>query len=475
MPKTLFDKIWDRHLIAELPGGISLLHVDRHLLHELTTVAAIAQMEKRGATISRPDLTFATVDHVISTEPGRTGGDKPWSAILVDGMREKTTRLGIKRFDIDNRQQGIVHIIGPELGLTLPGVLLVCSDSHTCTHGALGTLAFGIGSTEQIHVMATQTIRQKRPKTMRVRFEGATVAGVEAKDMILYLIGQLGTSAATGYAVEYVGEAITALPMEGRLTLCNLSIELGAKIGMIAPDDVTFDYVQGRQYAPDADQMAAAIAAWKTLATDEGAVFDQEVVIDAGRIRPQITWGTSPEHVMAIDGLVPDPAIETDQSHREAMQNAMAYMRLSPGQRIDETPIDRVFIGSCTNSRLSDLRSAAGVVKGKHVAPHVTAWVVPGSLTVKLDAEREGLDQIFLAAGFEWREPGCSMCVGANGDMVAPGQRCISTSNRNFVGRQGPGALTHLASPAIAAASAIAGKIAFPAASTMAAPLGETA
>ena len=460
MAKTLFDKIWDQHVIEELPGGVSLLHVDRHLMHELTSVAAIRQLEARGAKVHDPSLTFATLDHVISTRPGRTAGDEAWSTIAIKTLREQTGRLSITRFDVDDGRQGIVHVIGPELGLTLPGVLLVCADSHTCTHGALGAIAFGIGSTEQVHVLATQTIRQKRPKTLRVRFEGATRPGVEAKDMILYLIGALGTSGGTGYAIEYAGQAIRALPVEARLTLCNLSIELGAKIGMIAPDDVTFAYIEGRDYAPAGAALDKAIAQWRELASTDDAVFDKEITIDATLIRPQITWGTSPEHVIAIDAQVPDPLSEPDPVRRESLKTALAYMQLTPGQRLDQTPLDRVFIGSCTNSRLSDLRNAAQVVKGRHVAAHVTAWVVPGSIEVKRDAEREGLDQIFLDAGFEWREPGCSMCVGANGDMVGPGERCVSTSNRNFVGRQGPGALTHLASPRVAAASAIAGRIA---------------
>lgn len=462
MARTLFDKIWDAHVIAELAGGVSLLHVDRHLMHELTSVAAIRQLEQRGASVHNPELTFATVDHVISTRAGRRAGDAEWSTIAIDTMREQTTRLGIARFDIDDGRQGIVHVIGPERGLTLPGLLLVCADSHTCTHGALGAMAFGIGSTEQVHVLATQTIRQKRPKTLRVRFEGQTQPGVEAKDMILYLIGVLGTSAATGYAVEYAGPAIESLRVEARLTLCNLSIELGAKVGMIAPDDVTFAYLAGRDYAPAGAALEHAIAQWRSLASDPDAIFDKEVSVDATLIRPQVTWGTSPEHVMAIDAQIPDPVDEPDPARRDALEKALSYMRLVAGHRLDETPIDRVFIGSCTNSRISDLRNAAAVVKGQHVAPHVKAWVVPGSIDVKRHAEREGLDRIFTDAGFEWREPGCSMCVGANGDLVGPGERCVSTSNRNFVGRQGPGALTHLASPGVAAASAIAGKIAMP-------------
>lgn len=462
MSKTLFDKLWDLHWIEDLPGGMSLLHVDRHLLHELTAVAAIEQLEQRGRPVRNRELTFATIDHVISTAPGRTAGDAPWSTTMVDAMRAQTVRHGIQRFDVADRQQGIVHVIGPELGLTLPGVLLVCADSHTCTHGALGALAFGIGSTELVHVLATQTIRQRRPKTLRVTFTGHCAPGVEAKDMILYLIGQIGAAGGTGYAVEYAGPAIAALSMEARMTLCNLSIELGAKIGMIAPDDVTYAYVKGRPHAPQDAAFDAAVAHWQTLPTDADAVFDREVTIDAAAIRPQITWGTSPEHVMPVDGQVPDPGAESDAARRAALEAAMAYMRLRPGQRLDDVQVDRVFIGSCTNSRLSDLRNAASVVRGQRVAPHVRAWVVPGSMSVKLAAEGEGLDRVFRDAGFEWREPGCSMCVGANGDMVGPGERCVSTSNRNFVGRQGPGALTHLASPAVAAASAIVGRIVLP-------------
>jgi 3-isopropylmalate/(R)-2-methylmalate dehydratase large subunit len=389
-------------------------------------------------------------------------GDETWSTVMVNALRSKSAELGIRRFDIDDGRQGIVHVIGPELGVTLPGLSIVCGDSHTCTHGAFGALAWGIGSSELVHVLATQTVRQRRPKTMRVNFNGALPAGVAAKDMILYLIGKIGASAGTGYAVEYAGSAIRALDMEARMTLCNLSIELGAKFGMVAPDEVTINYVKSREFAPAGDLFDRAVQHWQTLVSDMGVCFDQEISIDVEKIRPQITWGTSPEHVIAIDALVPDPQIEPDLSKRQAMQSALNYMQLQPGEAIENLRIDRVFIGSCANSRLSDLRAAAQVVVGKRVAAHVKAWVVPGSLKVKRAAESEGLDRIFLDAGFEWREPGCSMCVGANGDLVAPGQRCISTSNRNFVGRQGPGALTHLANPVVAAASALAGVIASP-------------
>jgi 3-isopropylmalate/(R)-2-methylmalate dehydratase large subunit len=470
--RTLFDKIWDLHQVAELPGAVSLLHVDRHLMHELSGAEAIGQLEKRGLLVRNPELTFATLDHVISTRPGRDNGadgaradagDARWSTIMVEAMRQSTSQHGIRRFDIADRRQGIVHVIGPELGLSLPGSVIVCGDSHTCTHGAFGAIAWGLGSSELVHVLATQTIRQRRPKTMRVTFFGTLAEGVGAKDMILHLIGRLGTSAGTGHAVEFAGPAIVALDMEARMSLCNLSIEFGAKMGLIAPDQTTFDYVRGKPFAPRGGQFDAAVTHWRTLVTDRDAVFDREVHIDVVEIRPQITWGTSPEHVVAIDGAIPDPQRESDPARREAMLAALEYMELRPGQPISRTPIDRVFIGSCANSRLSDLQAAARVARGRRVAPHVRAWVVPGSLMVKHAAEQEGLDKVFLDAGFEWRAPGCSMCVGANGDLVGPGERCVSTSNRNFVGRQGPGARTHLASPAVAAASAIAGCIAAPA------------
>lgn len=463
MANTLFDKVWDAHRIDELPGQVNLLHVDRHLMHELTGAAAIAELEERGIAVRNPGLNFATIDHVISTRPGRTTGDEEWSRSMVDTLREQTTRMKIARFDIDDGRQGIVHVIGPELGLTLPGTTVVCGDSHTCTHGAFGALAWGIGSSELVHVLATQTIRQRRPKSMRIHYSGSLRPGVTAKDMALHTIGVLGASAGTGYAVEFAGPAIRALDMESRMTICNLSIELGAKFGLIAPDDVTFDYLRGRQFAPKADAFDHAVAAWRQLASCEDAAFDREVEIDVGAIQPQITWGISPEQVMAINAAVPDPARENDAGRRAQLMNALAYMQLTPGQHLARLQIDWVFIGSCANSRLSDLEAAAAVLKGRRIAPHVTGWVVPGSLAVKRQAENQGLDQIFLAAGFEWREPGCSMCVGANGDLVPPGQRCVSTSNRNFIGRQGPGAMTHLAGPAVAAASSIAGTISSPA------------
>ncbi|NGM89098.1 3-isopropylmalate dehydratase large subunit [Parapusillimonas sp. SGNA-6] len=462
MANTLFDKVWNAHEIALLPGGASLLHVDRHLMHELTGVEAIKALDERHLAVRNPDLTFTTFDHVSSTRPGRIAGDAQWSTDMINTLRQQAAEKGIRLFDMNSGRQGIVHVIGPELGLTLPGLSIVCGDSHTCTHGAFGAIAWGIGSSELVHVLATQTILQRRPKTMRVTFTGDATEGVTGKDLILHLIGILGASGGTGYAIEYAGPAIRALGMEARMTLCNLSIELGAKIGMIAPDETTFDYVKGREFAPKGEMLEQAIAYWKTLPSDANATFDKEVQIDIGRIKPQVTWGTSPEHVVAIDGAVPDPSDEPDPKLRRGLMKALEYMRLEPGQRMADVKIDRVFIGSCTNSRISDLRIAAALIKGRHVASGVTAWVVPGSSEVKHQAEYEGLDRQFIDAGFEWREPGCSMCVGANGDMVPPGQRCVSTSNRNFVGRQGPGAMTHLASPAVAAASAIMGTIASP-------------
>jgi 3-isopropylmalate/(R)-2-methylmalate dehydratase large subunit len=460
---TLFDKLWDSHTIAHLAGGIDLLQVDRHLMHELTGVEAVRVLERRGLNVDSPALTFATLDHVISTVPGRHASDAGWSTAMVDAMRAQMRHHAIPIFDIGNEgQQGIVHVIGPELGLSLPGTSIVCADSHTCTHGAMGALAFGIGSTEVVHVLATQTIRQKRPKTMRVSFNGRAREGVTAKDMILYVIGKIGAAGGTGHAVEYAGEAISNLSMEGRLTLCNLSIELGAKFGLVAPDETTFAYLRDKPYAPRGADFDAAVADWKRLVTDEGARFDREVIVDASAIRVQVTWGTSPEHVIALGDAIPDPATLVDESRRQAAQNAIEYMGVHAGQHLDELAVDRVFIGSCTNSRIEDLRMAASIVDGHHVARNVKAWVVPGSLTVARQAHEEGLDDIFRAAGFEWREPGCSMCVGANGDVVGRGERCVSTSNRNFVGRQGPGARTHLASPAVAAASALAGHIAEP-------------
>ena len=459
--KTLFDKLWDAHVVADLGDGVALLHVDRHLLHDLSGRGALKQLEKRGLAVRNPELAFAVPDHVVSTEPGRTGGIADWSNSHISGLRSSCKKWGIRLFDVNDAEQGIVHVIGPELGLTQPGVLLVCGDSHTSTHGAMGALAWGIGSSEVVHVLATQTIVQKRPQRMRVNFGGRLKPGVEAKDLILYLIGREGAAAGTGYAVEYAGPAIREMDMEGRLTLCNLSIEWGAKVGMVAPDERTYAWLKGRPYAPKDGGWDAAMAYWSTLKSDEGARFEREIEVDAAKVEPQITWGTSPQDSIAVDARVPDPAAATDPQRRAAMQTALTYMGLEAGQAIAGTRIDRVFIGSCTNSRLVDLRRAADLVRraGRRVAPHVRAWVVPGSQSIKREAEAEGLDRVFLDAGFEWREPGCALCAGANGEFVAPGERCVSTSNRNFVGRQGPRARTHLASPVMAAAAALAGEI----------------
>jgi 3-isopropylmalate/(R)-2-methylmalate dehydratase large subunit len=457
--RTMLARIWDQHVIARVSEDTDLLHVDRHLLHDLGGSRGLLDLKSRGLTVHNPELTFATPDHAISTARGRAGTIKIGQELLA-ALRVETSASNIQMFDIDEPGQGIVHVIGPELGLSLPGCLIVCGDSHTCTHGGLGALAFGIGSSELTHVLATQALIQRRPNTMRVKFEGKLAFGVTAKDLILALIGHVGAAGGTGYAVEYAGSAIRDLPVEGRLTICNLSIELGAKMGMVAPDEKTFEYLRGRPYAPHGEMWDQAVKAWRELPTDADAEFDKEVLIDVTKVIPQVTWGISPEHVIGVDGRIPDPRAIDDPGSRAAIETALDYMGLKPGALIAGTPVDWVFIGSCTNSRLSDLRAAAEVARGRKVAPGVRAWIVPGSETVKRDAMAEGLDKLFTDAGFEWREPGCSMCLAANGETVPPGQRSVSTSNRNFVGRQGPRARTHLASPASAAAAAIAGAIA---------------
>ncbi len=458
-PRTMFAKLWDSHVVAELGGGWALLHIDRHLIHDLSGGRALQDIQDRDLVVRNPELAFATPDHVVSSAPGRTAATFKPGEDLLNKLRSRAAGHGIRFFDLGEDGHGIVHVMAPELAIVLPGVTLICGDSHTCTNGGIGALAFGVGSSELVHALATQTLRQRRPRTMRVRFEGMIGPGVTPKDMVLHLIGQLGAAAGTGFAVEYAGEAVRALPVEGRLTLCNLSIELGAKMGFIAPDEATFDFLRGRRFAPQGAAFDAAVAQWRTLPSDPGAVFDREVVVDAAGIVPTLTWGTSPEHAIGVDGRVPNPDDAPDAEHRAAWRSALDYMGLEPGLPMIGIPVDWVFVGSCTNSRMSDLRAAAAIARGRHVAPGVTAWVVPGSEHVKREAEAEGLDRIFLDAGFAWREPGCSMCVAANGERVPPGKRSISTSNRNFVGRQGPGARTHLASPAMAAAAAVTGVI----------------
>ncbi len=458
--RTMFDKIWDAHVVTDLGDGWSLLHVDRHLLHDLSGGRALADVLERGLAVGNPELAFATPDHAVSSAPDRLQNGFAPGERLRAGLRGQAQATGIRFFDLGQDGHGIVHVMGPELGIVLPGVTLICGDSHTCTNGGLGALAFGVGSSELTHALATQTLRQRRPRRMRVRFDGLPGPGVTPKDLVLHLIGCLGAPGGTGFAVEYAGGAVRALGIEGRMTMCNLSIELGAKIGMVAPDDTTFEYIAGRRFAPSGALFDRAVEHWRTLPTDAAAAFDREVVIDAASVSPTITWGTSPEHAIAIDQAVPDPADAADAAQRRSWTAALDYMGLVPGQQLVGTKVDWVFIGSCTNGRLSDLRDAAAIARGRHVADTVTAWVVPGSERVKRDAEAEGLDRVFRDAGFAWREPGCSMCVAANGERVPPGQRAVSTSNRNFVGRQGPNARTHLASPSMAAAAAVTGAIA---------------
>lgn len=462
MARTLFDKIWSQHVVQDLGDGWFLLHIDRHLLHDLSGPPALADMRARGLSLHDPGLTFATADHAMSSAPGRTGQTFTPGSQLFSALHEGARTAGIRFFDLGQPGHGIVHVIGPEMGIVLPGLTVICGDSHTCTNGGLGALAFGVGSSESTHALATQTLRQRKPTQLRILCDGHLQTGVTAKDLALHLLAQLGSSAGVGSAIEFAGSAVRAMEIEERLTLCNLSIELGARCGLVAPDERTFDYLRGRPHAPQGEAFDAAVLQWRQLFTDEGASFDREVVVDATMVKPCITWGTSPAQTIPIDGRVPDPKATADAELRDAQHAAIEYMGLTPGQSIAGTPVDWIFIGSCTNSRISDLRAAAEVVRGKSVASGVQAWVVPGSESVKRAAEAEGLREIFTQAGFAWREPGCSMCVAANGEQVPPRKRCVSTSNRNFVGRQGPGARTHLASPAVAAASAILGVIAPP-------------
>jgi 3-isopropylmalate/(R)-2-methylmalate dehydratase large subunit len=457
--RTMFEKIWERHRVADLGDDVALLGIDRHFIHDIIAGPALAELSGRSRFVRNPELTVATVDHAVPSTPGRGKDGLLLGAPTMREMRRRTAAAGIRMYDIGQLGQGIVHVMAPELGLTLPGSLIVCGDSHTCTHGALGAIAFGIGSSEVVHVLATQTLRQKRPRTMRIRFDGELARGVTAKDLILSVIGSLGTAAGRGFAVEYAGAAIRSMGIEARLTICNMSIELGAKIGFIAPDEVTFSYLSQCELAPKGAAFEQAVADWRGLATDTGASFDVEHTFNAGDVAPQVTWGTNPEDVISIDGMIPHPESEPDPGRQDRLRSALQYMGLTAGAPIAGTPVDWVFLGSCANSRLTDLQQAAAVVKGHKVAKHVRAWVVAGSEMVKRSAEAEGLDTVFRDAGFEWREPGCSLCIAVNGDSLAPGERSISTTNRNFVGRQGVGARTHLASPAMAAAAAIRGRI----------------
>ncbi len=457
--RTLFDKLWDSHVIADLGDGRALIHIDRHVLHDLTSPQAFDGLRRAGRSVRNPQLTFATQDHLVATTRGRTDETVLGGAELIRALRDNTRQSGIPLFDLGDPRQGIVHVVAPELAIALPGMTLVCGDSHTCTVGALGVYAWGIGTSEVEHVLATQTLVQRKPQGMRVRFEGKLPAGVTAKDMVLYLIGRIGIGGATGHALEYAGSAVQALEMESRMTLCNMAIECGARTALIAPDDITFTYLHGRAYAPRGVDWEHALAYWPTLASDDAATFDRERVFQAGDIAPQITWGTTPQEVVSVDGRVPDPASLSSGGERTVMQRSLDYMGLTPGMLIEGLPVDRVFIGSCTNGRLSDLREAARVLRGRRVAKGMQAMVVPGSMTVKREAEAEGLDRIFTDAGFDWREPGCSMCAGLNADKVGARERCVATSNRNFEGRQGVLARTHLASPAMAAAAAVSGKI----------------
>jgi 3-isopropylmalate/(R)-2-methylmalate dehydratase large subunit len=457
-PRTLYDKIFDDHVVDRQPDGTCLLYIDRHLVHEVTSPQAFEGLRMTGRTVRAPHKTLAVVDHNVPTTDRTQGIEDPESRTQVETLAENARSFGIEYYDELDRRQGIVHIIGPEQGFTLPGTTIVCGDSHTSTHGAFGALAHGIGTSEVEHVLATQTLIQKKAKNMRVTVDGQLPAGVTAKDIILAIIGEIGTAGGTGHVIEYAGEAIRALSMEGRMTVCNMSIEGGARAGLIAPDAKTYAYLEGRPKAPSGMAWDMARAYWETLVTDEGAQFDREVRLDAGALPPIVTWGTSPEDVVSITGTVPRVEDGATDAKRTSIQRALDYMGLKGGETITDLPVDRVFIGSCTNGRIEDLRAVAGVVAGRTVSPTVAAMVVPGSGLVKAQAEEEGLDKIFKAAGFEWREPGCSMCLAMNADKLAPGERCASTSNRNFEGRQGFRGRTHLVSPIMAAAAAIAGK-----------------
>jgi 3-isopropylmalate/(R)-2-methylmalate dehydratase large subunit len=461
--KTLSEKVWDRHVVRSGEGEPDLLYIDLHLVHEVTSPQAFDGLRLAGRPVRRPDLTVATMDHNVPTTDIDQPVKDPISAKQMDTLARNCEEFGIRLFPMGDIGQGIVHVIGPEQGLTQPGMTIVCGDSHTSTHGAFGALAFGIGTSEVEHVLATQTLPQSKPGTMAVTVEGDLPAGVTAKDVVLAIIGRIGTGGGIGSVIEYRGSAIRSLSMEGRMTVCNMSIEAGARAGMIAPDDTTFAYLEGRTHAPSGAAWERALDEWRSLVTDDGATFDKDVLIDVTTLTPHVSWGTNPAQVISIDGSVPDPSSMLDPGARESAERALAYMGLTAGTPMREIPVDTVFIGSCTNSRIEDLRAAAAVAEGRRVRSGMRALVVPGSMRVKAQAESEGLDKVFVAAGFEWREAGCSMCLAMNPDKLAPGERCASTSNRNFEGRQGRGGRTHLVSPAVAAATAVAGTFATPA------------
>jgi 3-isopropylmalate/(R)-2-methylmalate dehydratase large subunit len=458
-PRTLFDKIWDSHVVETQEDGTCLLYIDRHLVHEVTSPQAFEGLRTTGRAVRRPDATLAVPDHNVPTTDRSQGVDDEESRIQLDALEANCAEFGVPYIPVTDIRQGIVHIIGPEQGMTQPGMTIVCGDSHTSTHGAFGALAFGIGTSEVEHVLATQTLIQRPARNMRITVEGDLPPGVTAKDMTLAIIGKIGTAGGTGHVIEYAGEAVRALSMEGRMTMCNMSIEAGARAGLVAPDETTFAYLKGRPMAPKGGQWEQAVAYWKSLPSDEGAAYDKEVTLCAADIAPQVTWGTSPQDVLPITGSVPDPAAIADAARRESVARSLEYMGLAAGTPLSEIAVDTVFIGSCTNGRIEDLRAAAAVAKGRKVADGVLALIVPGSGLVKAQAEEEGLDAIFIEAGFEWREPGCSMCLAMNADKLKPGDRCASTSNRNFEGRQGPGGRTHLVSPAMAAAAAVTGHL----------------
>jgi 3-isopropylmalate/(R)-2-methylmalate dehydratase large subunit len=458
-PRTLFDKIWSSHLVDRQDDGTCLIYIDRHLVHEVTSPQAFEGLRLAGRKLRQPDATLAVADHNTPTSDRSLGIEDEESRIQVETLAQNCADFGVEMFAMDDPRQGIVHIIGPEQGFTLPGMTIVCGDSHTSTHGAFGALAFGIGTSEVEHVLATQTLIQQPAKNMRITVDGDLPAGVTAKDLILAIIGKIGTAGGTGHVIEYAGQAIRDLSMEGRMTVCNMSIEAGARAGLIAPDETTFDYVKGRAMAPKGGQWEQALAYWRTLPSDDGASYDKEVTLDTSEIAPQVTWGTSPQDVVPVTGRVPDPAAVADEAQRQSMERALDYMGLAAGTPIREIAVDTVFIGSCTNGRIEDLRQVAELVKGRKVAKGVRAMIVPGSGLVKHQAEEEGLDRVFVDSGFDWREPGCSMCLAMNADKLQPGERCASTSNRNFEGRQGRDGRTHLVSPAMAAAAAITGHL----------------